>query len=96
VQGLWTAKDYRLWFSKASSKGFHLIGCKGGFALTGSTVRFEGVSGGGPITIRNDKREVSIDAVAELSEIAISIAFWRDLTYRLPEVVRASAVWQAR
>src|SRR5215475_14422908 len=39
-------------FADISCTGFRLVGCDGQFTLTGGTQRFQGITGGGPVTIR--------------------------------------------
>ena len=71
-------------FARWSCKGYHMVGCKGDIELTGGTMRFKGVTGGGPMVFRSTAMEI-VATVGEDSavETAIGIAFWKGLKYNL-------------
>lgn len=79
-----TAKDGARVFAEISCAGFHLIGCDGDFTLTGGTGRFEGISGGGRVTIRSDFHEIAPLSKAAAQEQASGILYLRELRYNIP------------
>jgi len=78
------AKDGSLIFADVSCTGFRLVGCDGQFTLTGGTQRFQGITGGGPITLRSEFNAVVgvSDTVAQ--QQARGIMYWPALHYILP------------
>ena len=79
-----TAKDGARVFAEISCAGFHLIGCDGDLKLTGGTGRFEGISGGGKVTIRSDFNEIAPLPKAAAQEQASGILYLRELHYKIP------------
>lgn len=79
-----TAKDGSRAFGEVSCRGVHLVGCDGEFTFTGGTDRFEGITGGGPITIRSGLQEIAAGAGNIVQESAGGIIVWPKLTYKLP------------
>jgi hypothetical protein len=79
-----TAKDGARVYAEVSCTGVHLIGCDGDFKLTGGTGRFEGVTGGGPLTLRSDFRELAASSDGSLMQEAAGIIYWRELQYKIP------------
>jgi hypothetical protein len=71
-------------FADVACTGVHLVGCDGEFTLTGGAGRFEGIAGGGPVTLRS--HFVKIDGVTQTvaQEEATGIMFWPALRYTLP------------
>lgn len=80
-----TAKDGSLVFADVTCRGFHLVGCKGDFTLSGGTERFSGITGGGPVTFRSDAWTITSLGKSETSREAVGIAYWRDLAFELPQ-----------
>lgn len=79
------ASDGARIYAEWSCAGTHLIGCDGEFTLTGGTGRFEGITGGGPMTVRSSLRAISGDAAGNtVGEAATGIIFWRGLHYTIP------------
>ncbi len=78
------AKDGARVFAEVSCAGFHLIGCDGDFKLTGGTGRFEGISGGGHVTIRSEFGEITPLSKAATQEVATGILYLRELSYKIP------------
>ncbi len=79
-----TAKDGARVFAEISCAGFHLIGCDGDFKLTGGTSRFEGISGGGQVTIRSDFSEIAPISKVAAQQQASGILYLRELLYDIP------------
>ena len=77
-------KDGSRVYAEIACKGVHLIGCDGQFTITGGTGRFEGVTGGGPITIRSSLQEVAVTGGNAVQETASGIVIWPALKYKLP------------
>jgi hypothetical protein len=72
-------------YANWACEGYHLVGCKGDFKLTGGTGRFEKVTGGGPIRFRSGMRKIIIDASGNAAiETAGGIATLQGLKYKLP------------
>jgi hypothetical protein len=80
-----SAKDGARAYGEISCKGVHLVGCDGEFKFTGGTDRFEGISGGGPITIRSGLQEFAAGGGNTVQESAGGIIVWPQLTYKLKE-----------
>jgi hypothetical protein len=79
-----TAEDGARAYAEVTCAGYHLIGCDGEFKLTGGTGRFDGITGGGPITIRSDLRNLARSGEGTIKEDAAGIMYWRELHYRIP------------
>lgn len=78
------AKDGARVYAEIACSGYHLVGCDGELRFTGGTGRFEGISGGGKLTIRSEFGEVDAHSEAAVSERASGIIFWPALHYALP------------
>jgi hypothetical protein len=78
-----SAKDGSRAYAELSCKGVHLVGCDGDFKFTGGTDRFEGLTGGGPITIRSGIQDAALGAGNIVQESAGGIIIWPKLTYKL-------------
>jgi hypothetical protein len=85
-----TAKDGARAYGEVSCKGVHLVGCDGDFAFTGGTGRFDGITGGGPVTIRSGLQEFALGAGNIVQESAGGIIVWKELTYKLPDAAPAA------
>ncbi len=79
-----TAKDGSRIFADVSCTGFRLVGCDGQFALTGGTQRFEGITGGGPVTMRSEFNEVVAASDSAARQVAGGIMYWPALHYTIP------------
>ncbi len=79
-----TAKDGARAYAEVTCKGVHLVGCDGDFTFTGGTDRFEGISGGGPVTIRSGLKDFAMGDGNIVQESAGGIIVWPKLTYKLP------------
>lgn len=79
-----TATDGAQVFGDISCTGIRLVGCDGQFTLTSGTKRFEGISGGGPVTIRSEFAQVSGISGTSAQQDARGIIFWPALHYTLP------------
>jgi hypothetical protein len=60
------------------------VGCNGDFTITGGTDRFKGITGGGPINIRSDVRDMAMGAGNIVNAAAAGIILWPKLVYKLP------------
>ena len=78
-----SAKDGSRAYAELSCKGVHLVGCDGEFKFTGGTDRFEGLTGGGPITIRSGIQDFAVAGGNTVQESAGGIIIWPKLTYKL-------------
>jgi hypothetical protein len=78
------AKDGARVYAEIACTGYHLVGCDGELKLTGGTGRFEGISGGGKLTIRSEFGEIDAISDAAAHEKARGIIFWPELRYTLP------------
>jgi hypothetical protein len=79
-----TAKDGARIFAEASCTGVHLIGCDGKFDLIGGTKRFEGIRGGGAVTLRTEFAKFTDVSEASAQEEVQGIIFWPALHYSIP------------
>ena len=70
-------------FADVACRGFHLVGCKGDFTLSGGTERFSGIVGGGPVTFRSDAWTITSIGKFETARETVGIAYWRDLNIEL-------------
>ena len=80
-----TAKDGARAYAELTCKGVHLLGCNGDFKFTGGTERFEGITGGGPMTIRSGLNDAALGAGNIVQESAGGIIVWPKLTYKLSD-----------
>jgi len=78
-----SAKDGSRAYADISCKGVHMVGCNGDFTFTGGTDRFEGLTGGGPITIRSGVQDFAVGGGNTVQESAGGIIIWPKLTYKL-------------
>ena len=84
-QCAWTTADGDQLFAEWTCNGRHLIGCKGDYTVTGGTGRYEGVTGGGPVVLRNEFGTVAAEASGQAIErTATGILFWPALKYTIP------------
>jgi len=59
--------------------------CKGRLEFTGGTGRFEGITGGGDMTVRTVLSDLATDASrGEVVRTAAGLAVWPELVYRFP------------
>jgi hypothetical protein len=79
-----TAKDGAQIFGDVSCTGIRLVGCDGQFTLTGGTQRFEGISGGGPVTLRSEFGQVAGISDTSVRQDSGGIMFWPALHYTIP------------
>ena len=80
-----TARDGARAYADWTCRGVHMVGCVGQFTLTGGTERFNGVVGGGPMTVRSSLYSVAVKLSEDvLTEEAAGIMVWRGFTYELP------------
>ena len=85
-----TGKDGARVYAELSCKGVHLLGCNGDFKITGGTDRFDGITGGGPITIRSGMHDVAVGAGNIVQESAGGIIIWPKLTYTVSDTAPAA------
>jgi hypothetical protein len=79
-----TAKDGSRVYADLSCNGVQFVGCNGDFTITGGTDRFKGITGGGPINIRSDVRDMAMGAGNIVNAAAAGIILWPKLVYKLP------------
>jgi hypothetical protein len=77
-----TRDDDRV-YADMTCAGVSGIGCKGKFTLTGGTGKFEGVVGGGDVTIRSSLHEFASMPGNTVQETAAGIIYWRDFKFTL-------------
>lgn len=70
-------------FAQYSCSGYFLVGCSGGFTLTGGTGRFAGISGGGTMIMRTSVGTLGGGTPVSQGIEVEGIVFWRDFKYRL-------------
>jgi len=71
-------------YADISCTGISLVGCAGELKLIGGTKRFEGVSGGGHVTIRSDFRQITQSKPGVAKEEGTGSLFVQELRYKLP------------
>lgn len=71
-------------YAEIACTGVHLVGCTGDLKLTGGTKRFEGISGGGRVTIRSDFHQITKVTADVKKEEGTGILFVQELHYKLP------------
>ena len=72
-------------FGTLTCLGLHLIGCDGEFEITSGTDRFDGITGGGPVTIRSDLRALAVDLDSRRAvEAGTGTLVFRDFHYKIP------------
>jgi len=85
-----TGKDGARVYAELACKGVHLLGCNGDFKLTGGTDRFEGITGGGPVTIRSGLNDAAVGVGNIIQESAGGILVWPKLTYKISDKAPAA------
>lgn len=85
-----TGKDGARVYAELTCKGVHMLGCNGDFKITGGTDRFEGITGGGPVTIRSGMHDLAVGAGNIVQESAGGIIIWPKLTYTLSDKAPAA------
>ncbi len=70
--------------AEVSCRGVYRVGCDGTLTLTGGTGAFEGISGGGEITIRSERRSIVESGNGTTEEEGFGIMIVEGLTYTLP------------
>lgn len=83
-----SAKDGSRAYAELQCKGVHLVGCDGDFKFTGGTERFEGLTGGGPVTIRSGIQDMALGGGNIVQESAGGIIIWPKLTYKLAKAAQ--------
>ena len=61
-----------------------MVRCTGDPKLTSGTKRFEGINGGGFVTIRSDFRKVTMVTADVTKEEGTGILFVQEFRYKLP------------
>jgi hypothetical protein len=79
-----TSKDGARVYAEITCSGYHLVGCDGDLKFTGGTGRFEGITGGGKLTIRSEFGEIDAVSEAAAQEDTKGIIYWPELHYALP------------
>jgi hypothetical protein len=80
-----SAKDGSRVYADLACKGVHMVGCEGEFKFTGGTDRFEGITGGGPVTVRSALQDIAAGGGNTVQESASGIIYWPKLTYKLKQ-----------
>lgn len=78
-----TGKEGARVYANIECKGVHMVGCDGTFTFTGGTERFEGITGGGPVTVRSGMQDIALNGGNTVNETAGGIIIWPKLTYKL-------------
>ena len=65
-------------FAEVACKGEFAIGCDGTLTLVGGTGRLEGVSGGGPMSVRNTMTALAEQAGNIVDQASAGIVVWRN------------------
>jgi len=79
-----TGKDGSHIYAEVNCKGVYMIGCDGDLKFTGGTGRFAGISGGGPVIIRSNQRQIVSTSEGSVGEQGTGILYMRQLHYKLP------------
>jgi hypothetical protein len=79
-----TAKDGSLIYGEISCKGVYMVGCDGELKLTGGSGRFAGISGGGPVIIRSELRQVVTTSEGMVGQQGSGILYLHALHYKIP------------
>jgi hypothetical protein len=80
-----SAKDGARVYADIACKGVHMVGCEGEFTFTGGTERFDGITGGGPVTVRSALQDLAAGGGNTVQESASGIIYWPKLTYKLKQ-----------
>ncbi|HKY95651.1 MAG TPA: hypothetical protein VJL84_10110 [Kiloniellales bacterium] len=78
------AKDGAEAYGKWRCAGYHMVGCKGDFVLTGGSGRLEGMTGESELLIRGELLEAVKMAGSAATQHAVGIILWHDLRATLP------------
>jgi hypothetical protein len=76
--------DGDMMFAEVTCRGVYRVGCDGTMTLTGGTGAFEGITGGGEITVRSERRSVVESGNGTTEEEGVGIMVIEGLTYTLP------------
>jgi hypothetical protein len=79
-----TAKDGSHIYADVTCKGVFMVGCGGDLKLTGGSGRFAGISGGGPVIIRSQQRQIVATSEGAVGQQGSGILYMRSLHYKLP------------
>ncbi|HUC65369.1 MAG TPA: hypothetical protein VMA53_08075 [Stellaceae bacterium] len=79
-----TAQDGAQIYADIECTGVYMIGCDGDLKLTGGTKKFEGISGGGKVTIRPDSRQITPVPNGAAKEEGTGSLEAGELHYKLP------------
>jgi hypothetical protein len=79
-----TATDGAQIYADIECTGVYMVGCNGEMTLTGGTKKFEGISGGGKVTIRADSRQITPVQNSPAKEEGSGSLEARELHYKLP------------
>jgi hypothetical protein len=71
-------------YAEFTCTGIFLVGCGGDLKLTGGSKQFEGISGGGHVTIRSDTRQFTVITAGVAKGEGTGILFVQELHYKLP------------
>ena len=71
-------------YGEVTCRGVYRVGCDGTLTLTGGSGAFEGITGGGDVTIRSERRSVVDDGNGTTEEEGVGIMVIEGLTYTLP------------
>lgn len=74
------AKDGAEAYGKWRCAGYHMVGCKGDFVLTGGSGRLEGVTGKSELLLRGELLDIAKSAGPGATQHAVGIMLWHDLT----------------
>lgn len=77
-----TREDDRV-YADLNCEGVYGIGCKGTFKLTAGTGKFEGVTGGGDVTVRSSMHDITSMPGNTIEQTAAGIIYWRNFKYTL-------------
>jgi hypothetical protein len=79
-----TAQDGAQIYADIECAGVYMVGCNGELTLTGGTKKFDGISGGGKVTIRPDSRQITPMQNGAAKEEGTGSLEARELHYKLP------------
>ncbi len=71
-------------YAEVTCRGVYRVGCDGTMTLTGGSGAFEGITGGGEVTVRSERRSVVESRNGTTEEDGVGIMVIEGLTYTVP------------
>lgn len=71
-------------YAEVTCRGIYRVGCDGTMTLTGGSGAFEGITGGGDVTIRSERRSIVESGHGTTQEEGVGIMVIEELTLTVP------------